>query len=367
LRWPLRSRQDLAVRLRLLLTCFAATLLAAAGADAHPAPFSYLDIHLAGRDLSGSLVLHDMDVAHELGLATPESLMDPAAVAARRDAIVGFIASRLILSADGRDLVWRCTGIAPLPDRSAIELTWQATAPSPVGRLTILAVLFPYDPQHQTFVNVYEAEALIRQEVLGLDRASVDFYTRTTQGRFAVVKTFTASGVHHIAIGPDHILFVIGLLLLGGSVPRLLAIVSAFTVGHSVTLTLATLGVVNPPSHLVEPAIALSIVYVGADNLLIGSGGRDVRAWVALFFGLVHGFGFASVLRETGLPPRALGLSLFAFNLGVEIGQAIIVVTVASALGALRARNAPLAKRVAVGGSVIVTAAGMFWFVQRVM
>ena len=148
---------------------------------------------------------------------------------------------------------------------------------------------------------------------------------------------------------------------------RLLAIVTAFTLGHSVTLALATLQIVEPPARLIEPAIALSIVYVGADNLLVGQRGRDVRPWVALFFGLVHGFGFASVLRETGLPPRALGVSLFSFNLGVEIGQAAIVVAVSAALRALRGHNAVLAARVATAGSVCVLLAGVFWFVERVM
>ena len=99
-----------------------------------------------------------------------------------------------------------------------------------------------------------------------------------------------------------------------GTLPRLLMIVTAFTIGHSITLALATLQIVDPPARIIEPAIALSIVYVGADNLLTGTKGRDVRAWVALVFGLVHGFGFASVLRETGLPDHALGLSLFSFN-----------------------------------------------------
>ena len=147
---------------------------------------------------------------------------------------------------------------------------------------------------------------------------------------------------------------------------RLLGIVSAFTIGHSITLSLAALGLVTPPARLVEPAIALSIVYVGADNLLAG-GGRDVRPWIALFFGLVHGFGFASVLREIGLPPRALGISLFAFNVGVEIGQAIIVVIVASALTFVRARNPRLARQLAIAGSIVVIVAGAYWFVRRII
>jgi hypothetical protein len=109
----------------------------------------------------------------------------------------------------------------------------------------------------------------------------------------------------------------------------------------------------------------LSIVFVGADNLVRGAG-RDVRAWVALVFGLVHGFGFANVLREFGLPREALGWSLFSFNLGVEIGQIAIVAVVASALAFIRRRNDALGYRVAYAGSIIVIAAGAYWFVERV-
>ena len=109
----------------------------------------------------------------------------------------------------------------------------------------------------------------------------------------------------------------------------LVRIVTAFTIGHSITLSLAALDIVTPPPSIIEPAIALSIVFVGADNLVRGDG-RDLRAWVALVFGLVHGFGFANVLREFGLPREALGWSLFSFNFGVEIGQLMVVLLVSS-------------------------------------
>src|SRR5207245_3765966 len=104
--------------------------------------------------------------------------------------------------------------------------------------------------------------------------------------------------------------------------------------------SLAVRIIASAPARLLEPAIALSIGYVGADNLLVREG-RDVRAWIAFAFGFIHGFGFASVLREMDLPARALGWSLFSFNVGVEIGQLLVVVLVASALGALRARSEP--------------------------
>jgi hydrogenase/urease accessory protein HupE len=344
------------------LWCLAATVRMLA----HPAPFSYLDAHITPAGLTGRLVVHDLDLAHELSIEPPAQLADPAFVQRHAAAIAALLGPRLTFFADGRAIPWTHTAVRPVEGQDAVEIMWQAAPSGNTGKLTIGAHLFPYDPTHQTFINVYEGDELMRQEVLSRTRTSVDFFTGTRQGLLAVFTTFTVSGIHHIAIGPDHILFIIGLLLLGGSLPRLLAIVTAFTLGHSVTLALATLQIVDPPARIIEPAIALSIVYVGADNLLTGTKGRDVRAWVALLFGLVHGFGFASVLRETGLPNRALGMSLFSFNLGVEIGQAIIVVIVATALSVVRQRDAVLARRIATAGSVAVMIAGAFWFIQRV-
>src|SRR6185436_149898 len=110
-----------------------------------------------------------------------------------------------------------------------------------------------------------------------------------------------------------------------GGIPRILKIVTGFTIAHSITLALATLGIVNPPARIIEPLIALSVLYVGVDNLRTKRGPTDYRALIAFGFGFIHGFGFAGVLREFGLPQGALGVSLFAFNVGVEIGQMCIV------------------------------------------
>ena len=193
----------------------------------------------------------------------------------------------------------------------------------------------------------------------------VDYFAGSRQGTLAVVQKFLPAGIHHILVGPDHLLFLIGLLLLGGSIRRLVGIVSAFTLAHSVTLSLAALNIVHASPRLVEPAIALSIVLVGVDNLLMRDG-RDIRAWLAFGFGFVHGFGFANVLREMDLPGRAVGWSLLSFNTGVEIGQLVVVVAVALALAAVRVRSETASRRLAFAGSIVVIAAGAFWFVQRV-
>jgi hypothetical protein len=362
-----------------------ATLLwGAAPAAAHPAPFSYLDLQLDSSGLSGTLVVHDLDAAHDLGVQNADSLLDPATAARYRDALVALLGPRLSLTLDGSPATITWGAIDVVPDRQSLRLAFTVTKSRP-GHVTIHALIFPYDPIHQTFINIYEDSALKLQLILDASHQEAEYYSGSTQGRWAVVKTFVISGIEHILIGPDHILFLIGLLLLGGTVPRLALIVTSFTVGHSITLSLAALDIVTPPARFIEPLIALTIVVVGADNLLVlrsrarasvtsepsvpsaapGSE-ADLRPWLAIAFGLIHGFGFAYVLKEFGLPQAALGWSLFAFNLGVEIGQLLIVAVVAGALTLIRRNSEAAASRIAMLGSAAVILAGVYWFIERV-
>ena len=340
-------------------------LAVAVPAAAHPAPFSYVDVVLRERAVDVTVVAHVFDLAHELALEPPGLLADPETLARRGGEIASLLGPRLALAADGRPLAC-APSAAPeiVAAQSAIRVAFACATARPPGLVRLRALLFPYDPVHQTFVNVYERGALQAQAVLDKDHPDLEHFAGTRQGAWAVAARFLPAGVHHILIGPDHVLFLVGLLLLGGSLRQLAVVVTAFTLAHSLTLTLAVLGIVSPPARLVEPAIALSIVYVGADNLLVRSG-RDMRPWIALVFGLVHGLGFASVLREMDLPRRALGWSLFSFNLGVEIGQLAVVAAVASALAAVKARSERAHRRLAVIGSAGVVVAGAGWFVQR--
>ena len=366
----------------------AALAISARAADAHPAPFSYLDCHLDASGVTGTLVIHDLDAAHDLNITTADTLLDSAVAARARDALVALLSPRLSLLFDGRAVRIEWGAIDVVPDRQSVRLAFAVAGGRP-ARINLQAYLFPYDPIHQTFVNIYENGALKHQAILDVSRQSLEYYTGTAQGRLAVIRTFVLSGIKHIMIGPDHILFLVGLLLLGGSLSRLALIVTAFTIGHSITLSLAALDILSPPARYVEPLIALTIVVVGADNILVLRGpfdsrvardsgahdplaqGRqgqasDIRPWLAAVFGLIHGFGFASVLKEFGLPQAALGWSLFAFNLGVEIGQLAIVSVVASTLALVRSRSERLAARVALAGSIAVILAGLYWFVERV-
>ena len=352
--------------LTLICAALVAFLAFAMPATAHPVPFSYLDVRLQRDSIDLTLVAHVFDVAHELAVDPSDRMLDPSVLGPQADALVALLRSRIQLAVGGQmltDGVWSAP--EPLPDQQSIRLHASYKVNGAPGSVTVTANLFPYDPSHQTFLNFYERETLTSQAILDHSHPQFEYFAGTRQGVLAVIRKFVPAGIHHILIGPDHLLFLVGLLLLGGSIRQLLLVVTSFTVAHSITLSLAALDVVRPPAHIIEPAIALSIVYVGIDNLMVGRG-RDVRAWIAFAFGFIHGFGFASVLREMGLPSRALGWSLFSFNLGVEIGQLLVVVVVASALMALRSRNEGASRRLAFAGSVAVIAVGAFWFVQRV-
>ena len=345
-----------------------AALCAAAPARvaAHPAPFSFVDVRLGAGTLDVTVVAHVWDVAYEFGIDDPALVLDPDILRPRGERLGELIGERLQLTVDGRRLVldgWSEPEI--VRERRSVRLRARRPLDDRIGAVVVSAELFPYDPNHQTFLNVYEDAELTTQAILGGADTEYEYFLGTRQGVWAVLQKFVPSGVHHILIGPDHLLFLIGLLLLGGGVRQLLLVVTAFTVAHSITLSLAVLNVVTPPARLVEPIIALSIVYVGLDNLL-ARGGRDMRVWIALVFGLIHGFGFASVLREMGLPSGALGWSLFSFNFGVELGQLAVVLVVAAVLSRVRAYSAVAGERIAVAGSIAVIAAGAFWFVERV-
>jgi hydrogenase/urease accessory protein HupE len=181
-----------------------------------------------------------------------------------------------------------------------------------------------------------------------------------------VARRFILEGIRHIFAGPDHILFIVALLLLGGNLRQLLKIVTAFTLAHSITLCLAATKTLTLSPAIVEPLIALSIVAVGVDNLLAKPGERDYRALMALGFGLIHGFGFAGALAEVGLPKEALGISLGAFNVGVELGQLTIVLAIAPALALLSQKSRRAGRRAMIAGTVTVILLGTLWFLQRI-
>jgi hypothetical protein len=183
--------------------------------------------------------------------------------------------------------------------------------------------------------------------------------------RWEIIRQYLALGFTHILPkGLDHILFVLGLFLLSRRLKPLLLQVTAFTVAHTVTLAMTIYGVVSLPPSVVEPLIALSIVYVAVENLFT----RELHPWrVALVFafGLLHGMGFAGVLSELGLPRSEFLPALIAFNVGVEAGQLTVIALAFLAVGLFRDRTW-YRRAVVVPASCLIAAVGLYWSVQRV-
>ena len=190
------------------------------------------------------------------------------------------------------------------------------------------------------------------------------------QGGWAVAGEYLRLGVEHILGGVDHLLFVLALLLITRGFGRLVKTVTAFTVAHSITLALATLGLVHVPQRPVEAVIALSIVFVAAEivHARRGREGMAARApWMVAFtFGLLHGFGFAGALSEIGLPAGHIPLALFFFNVGVEVGQLLFIAAVLSLVALLRRGRMPLPGWAELVPPYAIGSVAMFWVLQRI-
>jgi hydrogenase/urease accessory protein HupE len=356
--------------MRGLLLVIAAVLAGVAPrpACAHDQSFSHADVEWARDRISVVLTVHRDDAASVLGTISPETLMDRAVLNETARRLAEVLAARFRLEGDGDDLALRFQGAEAKPREHAVSLSFRTgTLDRPVTRLKIECGLLPAIADHETFLKVTQGRRLALQDVLTKDHARVEAYSDGPVGALAVFATFLRAGIHHIFIGPDHILFIVGLLLLGGGLARVLKVATAFTLAHSITLAVAALGWVTAPGWLVEPLIALSIVVVGVENIRSRPERRDWRTRAAFCFGLVHGFGFASVLHEVGLPRHAIGWSLLAFNLGVELGQAAIVMVVTPLVAALRAHWPCVAPRAVAACSWAIIAAGTFWFVERMI
>jgi hydrogenase/urease accessory protein HupE len=242
--------------------------------------------------------------------------------------------------------------------------------PTLVVRSKWLALL---PPGHRQFVSIERADGVVVDE--RLLSANNDLITIQSQPsnseQFAAqpgntFADFLLMGVKHIWVGYDHLLFLFGLLIVTRNFTSSIKIITCFTIAHSITLAVSTLSLVHISSRIVEPLIAISIVYVGIENLLRGDDPKG--RWLLTFaFGLIHGFGFASVLRELGVGGNgnSIVVPLVSFNLGVELGQIIVAGLLLPLIWKLRTRPI-FVRRWVPAGSITVALLGAYWFVERV-
>lgn len=347
---------------------------------AHKPSDSYLRIDVQGAELTGRWDVSLRDLDYVMGLdADGDGALRWGEVRQREQEIQALLLSHVAIEADAV----RCTlapqplAIVELSDGPAVSLGLQGDCAAPPQRLTLrYGLFFDVDPQHRGLLQLrFEDTALTG--VFAPQRRALDFDLGVSGGAAAFAQYFRV-GVFHIAIGLDHLLFLAGLLLPAvvwrqgrgwqtapnarSALLGVIRIVTAFTLAHAVTLSLASLDLLRLPTRLTESLVAATIVFAAVNNLwpMVRR-----RLWMVAFgFGLIHGAGYASVLGDLGLDAWTLFIALLGFNLGVE-GMQVAVAALWVPLAYRLRGYAGYQRGVVGGGSMLVAALGAVWFVER--
>jgi hypothetical protein len=359
-----RPRRTIAIPGVIAAWALLALLGAAASADAHGLSTSYTAITVTPARLDViCLVGLDEIVTHfPAGARSAGAGVRPDLDAAIAGAFT-FVREHLALALDGRAVALERGSYHTYPSATYVRLELSVPLERPPASLALTAApafFERFGSQHVNLVTVTSGSERVQQAALSADRPGASFAVGYGS-LLAQCAAFTRLGIRHIFLGYDHIVFLFALIVVGGRLGQLAGIVTAFTAGHSVTLILAALQIVTLPPRLVEGGIALTIAYVAFDNFFAAGA---AHRWLLTFcFGLVHGFGFANVLREMHLPATGLVATLLSFNAGVEIGQvAIAAVLFPLTLWLAKQR---FRRPVVLGASAVVFLAGVGWFFQR--
>lgn len=354
-----------------------------ATAEAHRPSDSYLALRVEGARVEARWDIALRDLEHAIGLdGDGDGAITWGELRSRHDAISAYALARLRLDADGAACAGRPADhlVDRRSDGTYAVLRFDVDCPAAPRALGLRYDLFAeLDPRHRGVVHV-DGGGAARTLVVG-GRRSTEHVELASAGAWQTIADFWRDGVWHIWVGFDHILFLLALLLpavlrrdaaggwhavggFGEAFGETLKVVTAFTVAHSITLTLAALGAIHLPSRLVESAIAASVVLAAVNNAFPLF---SERRWLFAFgFGLLHGFGFASVLAEPGLPTTSLVLALLGFNAGVESGQ-IAIVAAFLPLAYLARRSWAYQRFTLVGGSCAVAVLALVWLLERAL
>jgi hydrogenase/urease accessory protein HupE len=351
----------------IVLAGAALAVSATSPALAHNAGVSTSRIVIHGRtvEIEINALGRDYEQAAGIRIADKSGEVNPVALAVMAPSILKYVGDHVAVFGGDQ----RCTpepGTAKAADTHvAVTMAWRCP---PDGDLRYRVTLFQDVDPLARHVALIAAEGGERELVLDKNAPEIAL-AGAAPSVLQVVGRFIQAGIEHIFLGYDHIAFLLAVILWGQRLWPLVKVVTAFTIAHSITLSLAALQIFTIPSAIVEPAIAASIMFVAAENFF--SRNVDGRWPVTFVFGLVHGFGFASALSEIGLPTNALVPALAAFNIGVEIGQIVIVALIfpllllSDRIGRSAAVHKGRHPALVYSCSAVILALGLYWLIER--
>jgi len=343
---------------------------------AHDPGLSSTDVVIKTQGMDAKITFSVQDVE---ALVPMDSDQDAEVTAAEQDTakpkIAAWVEQGLQLTLDGQVIQPSAAGVVSFDEQNNAHIDLHY-AQTPSKQLQLQANFLSKLPSgHKQFVTLKNeagqgiAEKMLSQanntiaQTFPVAATSNDTETPTA----STFSDFLLLGIEHILTGYDHLLFLFSLLIVTRSFWPALKIITFFTIAHSITLGLAAFNVVDIPSSIVEPLIAATIIYVGVENIIRGDHPKG-RQWLTFFFGLVHGFGFAAVLREMGISSMETGimLPLFSFNLGVEIGQITVAAVFLPIIWWLH-KKPMIEPRLTPVCSILASLAGAYWLIERTL
>lgn len=350
--------------LLLALSCWSMSV------GAHPPGMSSLELRIQSEQLVARFTFALQDIE---AFTPMDSDLDAEVSDAEREAakplIAQWVDAHWTLAVDGQGLHPADPGVVDYDEQNNVHIAFRFQGLPRHGLEVRSPLLASLQEGHQQYLSVKDANGrALAEKVLNRsdDRAqlSLDEAVSQSSSHTAFVD-FLKLGIEHIVTGYDHLLFLFALLLVTHSVWPAISIITFFTIAHSITLALAGLNLIDLPSAFVEPFIAATIVYVALENLIRGDHPKG-RHWLTFGFGLIHGFGFASVLRELDISSGDSGilLPLLSFNLGIEIGQISVAIVILPIIWQLNNRLAT-ADKFLKGCSLLVALMGAYWFLER--
>lgn len=350
-------------------------LLSVQSALAHPPGLSSVDVSLKpdGLVVKITFALQDIEAFVPMDGDLDAEVSDVERQAAK-PALAKVLVDQLRIAVDGRDLVSAAPGVVDYDNQNNAHAEFRfQTVPkqSLLVQSKFLAVLAE---GHQQYLTIHDqSDKPLAEKMLGKGDDSLQMVLPSLDGdrkplgssTFSAFVGFLKLGIEHIVTGYDHLLFLFALLVVTHSVWPAIKIITFFTIAHSITLALSGLNLIDLPSSFVEPFIAATIVYVAVENVIRGDHPKG-RQWLTLGFGLVHGFGFAGVLRELDISNGDTGilLPLLSFNLGIEVGQVTVACLVLPMIWMLNNR-VEIADKFLRGCSILVALMGVYWFLER--